>query len=126
MRRGTGVGARYEGAHGAAARAPVQVGDLGVATELDRVAASICGPQVERLEREQALIVAEAQVTLKRVRRARTRIMEQMLLVPVIRDPDAQGSAPLPADRNAAYLDQLLRLDRYEGGAVWLASFRDP
>jgi hypothetical protein len=65
------------------------------------------------LEREQALIVAEAQIILKRVRRARTQIMHQMLPAPATEYPDADGSADITAvTRSAVCLDQLLPLDR--------------
>ena len=50
--------------------------------EIDRIGAAICSPQVDRSEQEQARIVAETQVTLKRVRRERSHIMEQMSLAP--------------------------------------------
>src|ERR1700720_3548010 len=49
--------------HGLAA---LVVGDPAVASEVDRVAAAICGPQADRFEREQALVIAEAQINLKR------------------------------------------------------------
>src|SRR5437016_4870942 len=70
--------------HGLAARV---VSDFNAATEMDRVAANIFGPEACSSEREQARTIAEAQVTLKQVRRTRTNIMEQMLL------SDARGGA---------------------------------
>jgi hypothetical protein len=80
------------------------VGDLAVA---NRVAAAICGPEADSSEREQALIVAEAQVTLKRVRRARTQIMDQMSLVPPTQDRHAQGSiSTAGVAYSSAYLEQ--------------------
>ena len=90
--------------HGLAA---LVVGDQAVATEVGRVAAAICGPEQEPLDREQSLIVAEAQVTLKRVRSARAQIMEQMLLA---LDPHAPDTA--------SGCDPLLRLERYERRAL--------
>jgi hypothetical protein len=81
--------------HGLAA---IVVGDLDTATEVERVAAAICGPEADPSGREQALIVAEAQIMLKRVRKTRTTIME---------DPPSASS-----------LDQLLRLERYEHRAL--------
>jgi hypothetical protein len=100
--------------HGLAA---LVVGDPAVATEVDRVAAAICSPQVERWERDQALIVAEAQVNLKRIRKERTHIMEQMLLVPPLQDPNAPNT-PSRVNRRAPNLTQLLRLERYERRAL--------
>jgi hypothetical protein len=70
--------------HGFAA---LVVGDRGLAKKVDRVAAA-----ADCLEREQALIVAEAQITLKRVRRARAHIMEQMLAASATQDPNTRDS----------------------------------
>ena len=100
--------------HGLAA---VVVGDLGVATEVDRVAAAICGGlHADGLEREQAVIVAEAQILLKRIRRARTQIMDQMLAAAAA---DAKGSAGIAAiTQRETCLEQLLRLERYERRAL--------
>jgi hypothetical protein len=101
--------------HGLAA---LVVGDPGVTTEVDRIAAATWGA-ADCLEREQALIVAEAQITLKRVRRARAHIMEQMLAVSATQDPNARDSASMVGvARSASYLDQLLRLERYERRAL--------
>jgi hypothetical protein len=95
------------------------VGDPAVAIEVDRVAAAICGPQADRLEREQALIVAEAQVNLKRIRKERTHIMEQMLLLPPQQDPNARDTQSMPGvNRGSPHLAQLLRLERYERRAL--------
>jgi hypothetical protein len=98
--------------HGFAA--PV-VGDPAVAAEVHRVASRICGAQAERQDQEQVLIIAEAQVTLQQVRQARTKIMERMALLPATIHPNPQNTAPAPA---APYLEQLLRLERYERGAL--------
>jgi hypothetical protein len=101
--------------HGLAARV---VGDPTEATEVDRAAAAICGPQADPLEREQALIVAEAQVILKRVRRVRAQLMEQMSLPPTqdLDAPDTTSTSVM--DLSAPYVDQLLRLERYERRAL--------
>jgi hypothetical protein len=96
--------------HGLAA---LVVGDRGVATEVERVAAATWGA-ADCLEREQALIVAEAQITLKRVRRARAHIMEQMA-ASATQDPNTRDSASMVG---VSYLDQLLRLERYERRAL--------
>jgi hypothetical protein len=98
--------------HGFAA--PV-VGDPAVAAEVHRVASGICGGRAEREDQEQVLIIAEAQVTLQRVRQARTKIMERMALLPAAIHPNPQHTAPASA---ALYLEQLLRLERYERGAL--------
>jgi hypothetical protein len=92
--------------HGLAA---VVVGDPAMAAEVDRIAATLFSPEVSSLEREQALVIGEAQVTLKRVRKARTNIMERMLSTPGL---DAHGGASFVG------LDQLLRLERYERRAL--------
>jgi hypothetical protein len=84
------------------------VGDLNAATEVDRIAATIHGPEACSSEREQAVAIAEAQVTLKQVRRARTKILDQMLSGP----PTTDGSDA------AAGLNRLLRLERYERRAL--------
>ena len=90
-----------------------------MATEVGRVAAAICGPEMAPLDREQALIVAEAQVTLKRIRNARAEIMEQMSPAPPIRQSDGLETAPMPqVESNLRLLDQLLRIERYECRAL--------
>jgi hypothetical protein len=101
---------------------------LRVATEVDRVAASICGPGAGALDREQALIVAEAQIALKQIRRARAAIMD--LALPT-QSPRVTASV-LPVERCGLYVDQLSRLERYERRAlarrkraVRVASLRD-
>jgi hypothetical protein len=102
--------------HGLAA---VVVNDPAVATEVGRVAAALCDPGAAPSDRERALIVAEAQVTLKRIRRVRAEIMEQMSPAPPTRPPDAQDTAPmLQVEGNARHLDQLLRIERYERRAL--------
>jgi len=93
--------------HGLAA---VVVGDLDAAAEVDRVADTLYGPGACCLERAQALVIAEAQVTLKQVRRTRANIMQKML--PPTPGLDAQKSASIMG------LDQLLRLERYERRAL--------
>jgi len=104
--------------HGLAA---VLVDDPAAATEVGRVAAAICDPGAAPLERERALIVAEAQVTLKRIRRARAQIMGQMSPAPPIRQSDGPDTAPVPqVESNLCRLDQLLRIERYERRALSL------
>jgi len=103
--------------HGLAALVVV---DHTVATEVASIANAICAPQAGHLDREQALIIAEAQVTLKRIRRARAEIMEQMSPVPPTPDRGARDTAsPMPqVDGSAPQLDQLLRIERYERRAL--------
>ena len=92
------------------------VDDPAVVTEVGRVAAAICDPEATFLDRERALIVAEAQVTLKRIRRARAEIMEQVSLAPPPRQSDRPDTAPMP--QVLPRLDKLLRIERYERRAL--------
>jgi hypothetical protein len=69
--------------HGLAA---IVVRDPAVTAEVERVAAGICS--ADALEREQALIVAEAQITLKQIRRARAHTVEQLSQPRTIRAQD--------------------------------------
>lgn len=102
--------------HGLAALVTI---DPAMVAEVDRVAAAICGEHADPPEQEQALIVAEVEVTLKRVRRARVQIMEQLELVPRTNEPDGRKPGSMQgADRSALRLDQLLRLERYERRAL--------
>jgi hypothetical protein len=102
--------------HGLAA---LVANDPAVVAEVDRVAAAICDEHADPLEQEQALIVAEVEVTLKRVRKARVQIMEQLQLAPGTKELDGQKARSMQeADRSAPRLDQLLRLERYERRAL--------
>jgi hypothetical protein len=98
--------------------ATLVVGDPAVASEVDRVVAAICGPQADRFEREQALVIAEAQINLKRIRKERTQIIEQMSLVSSPQDPNARDPSLRGANRGAPNLARLLRLERYERRAL--------
>lgn len=101
--------------HGLAA---VVVGDPAIAAEVACVAGAICRALARPLERGQALILAETQVTLKQIRRARAEIIEQ-LLPPPRQSPDARDTAPIRrSDRAAPNLDRLLGLERYERRAL--------
>jgi hypothetical protein len=93
--------------HGLAARV---VQDPTLAAEVDRVASMLGGP-TDGSERPLMLIIAEAQVTLERVRKARTEILEQMALLPPT--PPARDTPP-----DAPDFQMLLRLERYERGAL--------
>lgn len=89
------------------------------AAEVERVAAGICSADADPLEREQALAVAEVQITLKQIRRARAHIVEQLSQPRTIRAQDARDVVPeWLADGKARSLDQLWRLERYERDAL--------
>jgi hypothetical protein len=51
------------------------VRDPAVAAEVERVAAGICSADADPLERGQALVVAEAQIAFKQIRRTRAQIV---------------------------------------------------
>jgi hypothetical protein len=80
--------------HGLAA---LTLNDSGATAEQERLAAAIRSPEADALEREQASIIAGAQITLKQIRKMRTEIME--------------------APESASSVAQLLRLERYEDRA---------
>jgi hypothetical protein len=101
--------------HGLAA---VTLRDSGIATEVDRLATAIAGEHADAAQREQALIIAESELTLLRVRAASTSIFQQMLLATGAADaqePSEQLLGRQPAGViGRSHLDQLRRLDRYE------------
>jgi hypothetical protein len=103
--------------HGLAA---VVVGDPPLSAEAERIAAAICGEEAAPLEREQAMVVAEAQTTLKQIRRARAQIIEQLSQQPPSRLPSQPPNARArnTNSRDDAIrkpsLGHLLRLERYE------------
>jgi hypothetical protein len=102
--------------HGLAA---IVVRDPAVTAEVERLAAGICSADADPLEREQALVVAEAQIAFKQIRRTRAQIVEQLSHLPQI--PPRHASGALPSwltDPDAPSLDQLLRLERYERHAL--------
>ena len=82
--------------HGLAARAPASADDHG---ELDRIVAALCGEHCDPVLRAQALIIADAQLMIRRVRMARRN-----------RGGDLAG--------DAATLAVTARLDRYERRAL--------
>jgi hypothetical protein len=87
--------------------------DAGIAAEVDRLATAIGGEHADAAQREQALIIAESELSLLRVRGVRTNILEQMLAT----EGSSRGdrvNAMLPGVIGGAYLDQLRRLERYE------------
>jgi hypothetical protein len=103
--------------HGLAA---LVVEDPAVSAEVGRVAAGICGAETDPLDREQVMIVAEAQVTLKRIRKARTEIMEQMSPALPTRHSDGLDLPRMWEVEEGAlqHVDRLLMMDRYERRAL--------
>ena len=98
--------------HGLAA---VVLRDPGVTTEVEWIALALSGPHADPLEQEQALVVAEAQTTLKQIRKTRAQIVELLSQPLPSRPRDAGRGIPAwLADPNARSLDQLFRLERYE------------
>jgi hypothetical protein len=87
--------------------------DPGIAAEADRLATAIAGESADAAQREQALIIAESELTLLRVRAVRTNILEQMRATEGSSRGD-RANAVLPGVIGGAYLDQLRRLERYE------------
>jgi hypothetical protein len=81
--------------HGLAA---LVLADPNAVAEVDCTAVAIRGSETDGLEEEQARIIAESQVTLKRVRRIRTQVLAQ--------------------PPNSSSIEQLLRLERYEDRAL--------
>ena len=87
--------------------------DAGIAAEVDRLATAIAGENADAVQREQALIIAESELSLLRVRAVRTNILEQMLATEGSSRGD-RANPVLPGVIGGAYLDQLRRLERYE------------
>src|SRR5262249_2590390 len=92
--------------------------DPGIAAEVDRLATAIAGENADAVQCEQALIIAESELTLLRVRAVRTSIFEQMLVATGAADTQ-EPSAQLLGRRHAGGigrppLEQLRRLERYE------------
>ena len=90
--------------------------DSGIAAEVDRLATAIAGENADAVQREQALIIAESELSLLRVRAVRTNILEQMRATAAEEGGSRgdQANAVLPGVIGGAYLDQLRRLERYE------------
>ena len=101
--------------HGLSAATPR---DPGIAAEVDRLATAIGGENADAAQSEQALIIAESELTLLRVRAVRTSIFEQMLVATGAANTQ-EPSAQLLGRRHAGVigrppLEQLRRLERYE------------
>ena len=92
--------------------------DSGIAAEVDRLATAIAGENEDAVQREQALIIAESEITLLRVRAVRTSIFEQMLLAMGAagpQEPSEQLLGRLHAGViGGSHFEQLRRLERYE------------
>src|SRR5262245_35012965 len=84
-----------------------------IAADVDRLATAIASEQGDPAQREQAVIIAESELLLLRVRAVRTNILEQMLATEGSSRGD-RANAVLPGVIGGAYLDQLRRLERYE------------
>jgi hypothetical protein len=78
--------------------------DSGIAAEVDRLATAIGRENADAAQREQALIIAESDLTLLRVRAVRAEVFEQMLA--------ATGAAA--GVIGSSHFEQLRRLERYE------------
>ena len=85
-----------------------------VDAELDRLATAIGGEHADAAAREQALIIAESELTLLRVRAVRTNIFEQVLLATdATREPGDQLHTRLRAGViGGLHVEQLNRLER--------------
>jgi hypothetical protein len=90
--------------------------DSGIATEVDRLATAIAGEHADAAQREQALIIAESELTLLRVRAARTSIFQQLTTGAAdAQEPSEQLPGRQPAGViGRSHFDQLRRLERYE------------
>jgi len=92
--------------------------DSGIAAEVDRLATAIGTENADAVQREQALIIAESEITLLRVRAVRTSIFEQMLLATGAADTQEKSEQLLGRQRagviGSSHFEQLRRLERYE------------
>src|SRR5262245_39910290 len=64
--------------------------DPAIKAEVDKVATAICGKDADPEKREQALIIAESEAVLSRIRAARVDLIEQMS--PILRGQEADGA----------------------------------
>ena len=83
--------------------------DSGIAAEVDRLATAIGGENADAAQREQALIIAENEITLLRVRTVRTKIFEQLLAA-----TGAELGRGGAGGIGSSHFEQLRRLERYE------------
>jgi hypothetical protein len=82
---------------------------------IDQLATVICGKGADPAKREQALIIAESEALLSRIRAARVDLIEQMS--PILPRQKADGSQ-LTLPNPDQLLIQLLKLERYESAAL--------
>jgi hypothetical protein len=87
-----------------------------VSTEVDRLATAICGKDADPVDREQAVIIAESELLLLRVRAARVDVIEQML--PISTGIPSAPVGPHEPVNNLSCLKQLMTLDGYERRAL--------
>src|SRR5262245_45423345 len=66
-----------------------------ISTEIDRLATAICGKDADPADREQALIIAESELVLLRVRAARVHVIEQMVPFEPAQELDVTRSASI-------------------------------
>jgi len=85
---------------------------------VDQLATGICGKGADPAKREQALIIAESEALLSRIRAARADLIAQMSPTLPGQEADAsQLTLPQPFDPDQLLI-QLLRLERYESAAL--------
>ena len=101
--------------HGLAASV---VGHHSDETKAALIASAIYGSETDRSRHERASIVVEAHIRLRRVRDARTQLMERMTEASGTEWADANSPGDAAAAKPDKLLDQLLRLDRYERQAA--------
>lgn len=93
-----------------------------ISTEVDRLATAICGKDADLADREQALIIAESELVLLRVRAARVHVIEQMVPFTATQEPaDVTRPASVSvheATNNLSCLKQLMTLEGYERRAI--------
>jgi hypothetical protein len=102
--------------------------DPAARAEIERMAKFICGDGASRLERELALVMAESEIVLRRVRMARVAIIERAMNAAHVRADQGQPrahpgrgagtdapatAAPTDLEALRQALPQLARLERY-------------
>ena len=89
-----------------------------IAAEADRLVNVIAGEHADPAQREQALIIAESELTLLRVRAVRTNIFERTLLATGVEESgaprDQAGRGRRAGLIGGVQLEELRRLERYE------------
>ena len=103
--------------HGLAA---LVIKDPLIPAEVDQLATAISSNDVDGVDRQQALIMAGCEVTLRHVRVARAQLMEQ-LMMRLSPTRDREKVRPMPMQGTDYYRDciePLRRLERYERRAL--------